>query len=183
MLLQNSTADDLQGVLKCIDMGILLGAPLQNNSNLLTQSASVFSQHFHNLNAEILSKNIKYEMNSKLKRKTPTFDEYESLKAKEIDVLTLPSLEDFYKHYMLPKIPLKIQDCMSHWPACQKWPDVYYILKVAGERTVPIEIGSQYSDENWSQKLMKLKDFILEHYLGDNKEIGYLAQHDLLYQV
>lgn len=72
---------------------------------------------------------------------------------------------------------------MEHWPATKKWLDVNYLLRVAGDRTVPIEIGSHYTDENWSQKLMTLKDFIYKHYLGNTADIGYLAQHNLFEQV
>lgn len=72
---------------------------------------------------------------------------------------------------------------MGHWQASKKWVDVNYLLKVAGSRTVPIELGSQYSDENWSQKLMLLKDFIKDYYLQDSGEKGYLAQHNLFDQV
>lgn len=74
-------------------------------------------------------------------------------------------------------------DCMSHWPASKKWTDVNYLLKVAGERTIPIEIGSHYADENWSQKLMTLKEFIKSYYLESTDSLGYLAQHTLFDQV
>lgn len=72
---------------------------------------------------------------------------------------------------------------MTHWPALTKWLDVGYLLQVAGERTVPIEVGNHYADENWSQKLMTLKDFINKHYLEANTDLGYLAQHNLFDQV
>lgn len=58
-----------------------------------------------------------------------------------------------------------------------------YLLKVAGSRTVPVEIGSHYADENWSQKLMTLNEFIKRHYLNDDSDLGYLAQHNLFEQV
>lgn len=74
-------------------------------------------------------------------------------------------------------------ESINHWPALRKWLDVSYILSLAGERTVPIEIGSQYSDENWSQKLMTLKEFVEKYYLSDSGTVGYLAQHNLLDQV
>lgn len=54
---------------------------------------------------------------------------------------------------------------------------------MAGNRTVPIEIGSHYTDENWSQKLMTLKEFITNHYLSETGNIGYLAQHNIFDQV
>jgi len=66
---------------------------------------------------------------------------------------------------------------------------------LAGPRTVPIEIGSKYTDENWSQKLMTIEEFIHKFILIDQKEQkekplnqsksakGYLAQHPLFDQV
>lgn len=65
----------------------------------------------------------------------------------------------------------------------KKWTDVNYLLTVAGERTVPIELGSHYADENWSQKLMTLKEFIRNYYLDSTDDVGYLAQHNLFDQV
>ena len=35
-----------------------------------------------------------------------------------------------------------------------------YIHRVAGARTVPVEIGSKYTDENWCQELMTVSCFI-----------------------
>ncbi|CAH1994873.1 unnamed protein product [Acanthoscelides obtectus] len=72
---------------------------------------------------------------------------------------------------------------MRHWPAMKKWQNVDYLLNIAGERTVPVEIGAHYADEEWSQKLMKLKDFILKYYVSESGDIGYLAQHNLFDQI
>lgn len=62
-----------------------------------------------------------------------------------------------------------------------------YILEKAGNRTVPIEIGSKYTDINWSQKLMTIKEFVDKFILIDSKvsgeNKGYLAQHPLFNQV
>lgn len=38
-----------------------------------------------------------------------------------------------------------------------------YIREVAGCRTVPVEVGSRYTDEEWSQRLMTVEDFISKH--------------------
>jgi len=50
---------------------------------------------------------------------------------------------------------------------------------------VPVEIGSKYTDDDWSQKLMTIEDFIQAFIVNptsaNNK--GYLAQHPLFYQV
>lgn len=72
---------------------------------------------------------------------------------------------------------------MTHWPAMKKWVDLEYLLKIAGSRTVPIEIGSHYTDASWSQKLMTLEEFIKKHYLSESGDVGYLAQHNLFDQV
>ena len=42
-----------------------------------------------------------------------------------------------------------------------------YLRRIAGPRTVPVELGSRYTDEDWSQKLMTLSDFIDQHVLRE----------------
>ena len=39
-----------------------------------------------------------------------------------------------------------------------------YLKEVAGPRTVPVELGSRYTDDDWSQQLMTIKMFI-ENYI------------------
>jgi hypothetical protein len=36
---------------------------------------------------------------------------------------------------------------------------VDYIRHVAGHRTVPVEVGSRYTDDDWSQQLMTINEF------------------------
>lgn len=61
-----------------------------------------------------------------------------------------------------------------------------YLKKVAGARTVPIELGAHYVHPTWSQKLMTVGEFI-EAYIvpqmGEDTTVGYLAQHPLFEQV
>lgn len=40
-----------------------------------------------------------------------------------------------------------------------------YLIKLAGDRTVPIELGSRYSDDDWTQKLMTIADFVNQYCL------------------
>lgn len=42
-----------------------------------------------------------------------------------------------------------------------------YIQEVAGCRTVPVEVGSRYTDEEWSQRLMTVGDFISKHVVSE----------------
>jgi lysine-specific demethylase 8 len=171
----------IEECLKTLDMGILLGAPLENNSDVLTNCATFLSKQLNNTpNCESTQK---IETTMKVKSRSQYFDNFENLKGVTVDTLSCPSLETFNNKYFSKKVPLKLQDCVSHWPALTKWPDVNYLLKIAGDRTVPVEIGSHYADENWRQKLMTLKDFIKNYFLGESDSIGYLAQHNLFNQV
>lgn len=68
---------------------------------------------------------------------------------------------------------------MDKWPAmgqktCQSgehhaWADLSYLRKVAGRRTVPVEVGGCYTAEGWRQELMTFGDFI-ERYIETSKK-------------
>ncbi|PNX77336.1 lysine-specific demethylase 8-like protein [Trifolium pratense] len=51
------------------------------------------------------------------------------------------SLEKFLKDHYLSGTPVIISDCMAHWPAKKNWNNIDYLLRVAGDRTVPVEIA------------------------------------------
>ena len=44
------------------------------------------------------------------------------------------------RDYFLSASPVILSDCMVHWPARVKWNDINYLKKVAGSRTVPVEV-------------------------------------------
>ena len=52
---------------------------------------------------------------------------------------------------------------VEHWPALSRWQSPEYLLGVAGQRTVPVEVGSHYLEEGWGQQLMPLADFLDRH--------------------
>ncbi|KAB0792258.1 hypothetical protein PPYR_14217 [Photinus pyralis] len=171
LVIVSSGADEsVRNALKCVDLGLLLGAPLSENCGLMTQAAALFS--------ESMSKPSSVRVLSK--RKLPS--NLGRVHGKEVPVLHCPSIEHFNENHFKPCYPAVLKDCISHWPAVTKWPDVNYLLELAGSRTVPIEIGSHYADENWTQKLMSLREFIYDHYL-DSSSLGYLAQHNLFDQI
>lgn len=72
---------------------------------------------------------------------------------------------------------------MEHWPAIGKWKDLNYLIKLAGPRLVPVEIGLSYTDAEWSQTLITLEEFINTRVVQNNKKPTYLAQHQLFNQV
>lgn len=105
----------------------------------------------------------------------------------DIPRLECPSVEVFKRGYVEREQPVLLLNTLTEWPALKLWPDLNYILKLAGNRMVPIEIGSNYSNEEWSQQLMKLRDF-LERQFSTSTEISsrkveYLAQHELFEQI
>ena len=90
-------------------------------------------------------------------------------------------MEQFLTRYMQSKRPVILTGCIDHWPAMEKWrsdqlresdndrhadsvPFSFdYLIKLAGDRTVPIELGSRYSDDDWTQKLMTIADFVQQY--------------------
>ncbi|KAM7091184.1 bifunctional peptidase and arginyl-hydroxylase JMJD5 isoform 3-T3 [Ciconia maguari] len=92
-----------------------------------------------------------------------------------------PSLEHFRDNYLIPQKPVVLEGIIDHWPCMKKW-SVDYFCQVAGCRTVPVELGTRYTDEEWSQKLMTVSDFINQYIVNENT-VGYLAQHQLFDQV
>ncbi|NXM14248.1 KDM8 demethylase, partial [Ploceus nigricollis] len=95
--------------------------------------------------------------------------------------LHCPSLEHFRDNYLVPQRPVVLEGVMDHWPCMKKW-SVDYFCQVAGCRTVPVELGARYTDEEWSQQLMTVSDFISQ-YIMDENNVGYLAQHQLFDQI
>ncbi|XP_064376048.1 bifunctional peptidase and arginyl-hydroxylase JMJD5 isoform X2 [Dromaius novaehollandiae] len=95
--------------------------------------------------------------------------------------LHCPSLEHFRDNYLIPQKPVVLEGTIDHWPCMTKW-SVDYFCQVAGCRTVPVELGSRYTDEEWSQKLMTVNDFINQYIVNKNR-MGYLAQHQLFDQI
>ncbi|NXU53517.1 KDM8 protein, partial [Turnix velox] len=95
--------------------------------------------------------------------------------------LHCPSLEHFRDNYLIPQKPVVLEGIIDHWPCMKKW-SVDYFCQVAGCRTVPVELGSRYTDEEWSQKLMTVSDFISQYIVNANS-VGYLAQHQLFDQI
>jgi [protein]-arginine 3-hydroxylase / protease len=84
--------------------------------------------------------------------------------------------------------PIVMENIIDHWPALNEhpWHSMPYLLSVAGERLVPVEFGSQYTDSDWSQRMMPFREFVnnyVEVGTGDKNKIAYLAQHDLFHQV
>ena len=49
-------------------------------------------------------------------------------------------MEDFLCNFFVPGVPVIVTDAMNNWPALTRWKDFAYLQKVAGYRTVPVEV-------------------------------------------
>ncbi|KMQ93184.1 ankyrin-3 isoform x4 [Lasius niger] len=94
----------------------------------------------------------------------------------------LPSVPNLLTN-IATKLNSYCTDCMSHWKALTLWKNPNYLNKIAGSRTVPIEIGSSYTEEDWTQHLVNFSEFLQKHVIANNSKVGYLAQHQLFEQI
>ncbi|CAF4897912.1 unnamed protein product [Pieris macdunnoughi] len=165
----------IKDLLETIDFGIMFGSLIHNEPQLLQKCASI-------LNPFILQNDIFIEngnLNSKESISCTVIPEG----VINIDLIKCPSMERFYTDYIMQEKPVILEECMTHWPALSKWTDSNYFIKLAGLRTISIEIGKEYTDSEWTQKLITMKEFI-ETYIYQNKgATGYLAQYPLFAQI
>jgi len=115
--------------------------------------------------------------------------------------------QDHRQNNLQGPLPLIIDGAIDHWRAFQPdhcWRNPQYLLSktLGGRRLVPIEIGRSYTDADWSQRIVTVREFMERYMLGvapaafsfpqrpsedegrsARREVGYLAQHDLFAQV
>lgn len=109
----------------------------------------------------------------------------QSLSSKLVAKRSALSLEGFLCDYFLSASPVILSDCMAHWPARTKWNDMDYLKKVAGSRTVPVEVGKNYLCTEWKQELITFSEFLERIQSNDSTSFvpTYLAQHPLFDQI
>ncbi|WKX99288.1 hypothetical protein Q1695_014290 [Nippostrongylus brasiliensis] len=88
---------------------------------------------------------------------------------------------EFADRFLNKKKPVIVRGLNKHWPALKKW-SFEYLHSILCYRVVPVELGSSYTENEWSQKLMTGSEFF--NSVG-NTENGplYLAQHRLFEQI
>ncbi|KAJ9164403.1 hypothetical protein P3X46_023981 [Hevea brasiliensis] len=108
-----------------------------------------------------------------------------SLSCKIVVKKSAPSLEAFLREHFLCGCPVIISDFMTHWPARKKWNDMDYLKRVAGDRTVPVEVGKNYLCQEWKQELITISHFLERiQSNGTSSDVPtYLAQHPLFDQI
>ncbi|XP_069466278.1 Fanconi anemia core complex-associated protein 20 isoform X1 [Ambystoma mexicanum] len=168
----------LKEAIKVCDMGLLMGASILDN--ILIQVINILQKHFTIAKRSSEDGNIDCTR-KKIKGSSCLFYPVMQLET-AIPQLLCPSLQYFRDNYLMPQKPVILNGVIDHWPCLKKW-SCDYICEVAGCRTVPVEIGSRYTDEAWSQTLMTVDDFVDKYIVNQHSSIGYLAQHQLFDQV
>ena len=190
-LLVSENKYSFEVVMKTCDYGLLMGAPLCDN--ILARLSVALQEDYKQRIGENKPDNPGNDNpDEPLNKKAKIDKEVSTLplidEQIEVERCHCPSLETFSRKFLSCTKPVIITDAMDFWPALssRKW-TLDYIKEKAGYRTVPIELGSKYTDEDWSQKLMTVKDFI-DKYVSQKEEtktekVGYLAQHQLFNQI
>uniref|UniRef100_UPI00398EE7B2 lysine-specific demethylase 8 isoform X2 n=1 Tax=Pristiophorus japonicus TaxID=55135 RepID=UPI00398EE7B2 len=169
--------------IKTCDMGLLMGAAILDN--ILLKLIKVLQSH--DAAGKRPLEDAASPQGSSRKRPTvalPLTPEIRSGTA--VPRERCPSLEHFRAQYLIPQKPVILEGIVDHWPAVRdrKW-SVEYIRDIAGCRTVPVELGARYTDDEWTQTLMTVGEFI-DKYIVDQAQpgpVGYLAQHQLFEQI
>ncbi|KAM9329498.1 bifunctional peptidase and arginyl-hydroxylase JMJD5 [Gastrophryne carolinensis] len=180
--------------LRVCDMALLLGAEIINN--VISRIVTALRTACHSAKPQD-APDHPHERQKRLRNNHNKADEPEMGETPEkirrpltpvlnvgtmIPTLRRPSLEHFRRHYLTPQRPVILEGVIDHWPCMKKW-SVEYLQRVAGCRTVPVELGSRYTDSEWSQNLMTVNEFIDKYILDQPARMGYLAQHQLFDQV
>ena len=93
-----------------------------------------------------------------------------------------PSLASFQRS--IASRPFIVPGHAADWPALNEhpWHSTHYLRTVSGPgRVVPVEVGSDYRTDDWSQEIMGWDDFLASLTQPSDKAL-YLAQHSLFLQ-
>ncbi|XP_071820540.1 lysine-specific demethylase 8-like isoform X1 [Apostichopus japonicus] len=180
----------LRKSLRVCDMGILMGAPVMDD--VLPRMAVKLQQMVTERDKTGVRKEHPTNSRTTTVKKQRTTSQIRPVlsSTKLIQRVFCPSIAVFQSEFMERAEPVILTGVIDRWPAMtsRKW-SLEYLASVAGDRTVPIEIGSKYTEDDWTQKLMTLRDFISSFVQpsevdeAKDRRVGYLAQHQLFNQI
>ncbi|KDO64888.1 hypothetical protein CISIN_1g015736mg [Citrus sinensis] len=131
---------EFKEALRVLDMGVLMGGPvLRKDLDSAIETLSLKAREGENerFGEREANRLVSEEFNTaKALQVLPN----RSLSCKLVVKRSALSLEGFLSEYFLSGSPVIITDCMAHWPARTNWNDLDYLKRVAGDRTVPVEL-------------------------------------------
>ncbi|XP_019053384.1 PREDICTED: lysine-specific demethylase JMJ30 isoform X2 [Nelumbo nucifera] len=182
-------AGDFREALRVLDMGLIMGGSLLRQDldaaveKIMTKSSVAKSQK--GATKEGGKKELVLSCEGPNKAEVLQILPTKSLSCKIVEKRSSLSLEGFLCDYFLSGSPVIIRDCMGHWPARTNWKEMDYLRRVAGDRTVPVEVGKNYLCSEWKQELITFSEF-LERIQSSECPFDvptYLAQHPLFDQI
>lgn len=167
---------ELKKMLRILDLGLLMYPELR----IMCKLATIIHRHIPHMVVSVTDQKCR----KRLKSNNIVIDSKHQIRS-----VQSPEVREFEEKFLKQDVPVVIRDSISHWPSIdetsgRKW-SLRYLRAVAGHRTVPVEIGSKYTDSNWSQRLMTINEFI-DQFIENSDEgnpIAYLAQHELFNQI
>ncbi|XP_042776983.1 bifunctional peptidase and arginyl-hydroxylase JMJD5 [Panthera leo] len=175
---ETGDAGAVAAALRVCDMGLLMGAAILGD--ILTKVAAVLQAHLPSGKRPAPGPAQEQPHEKKARHDHVRIPDVRS--ERTVPRLRCPSLQHFRKHFLVPGRPVILEGVADQWPCMKKW-SLEYIQDVAGCRTVPVEVGSRYTDEEWSQTLMTVNEFISKYIRDEPRDVGYLAQHQLFDQI
>ncbi|KAK4855951.1 hypothetical protein QYF36_012655 [Acer negundo] len=173
---------ELGEALRVLDMGVIMGGSLlRKDLDSAIETVSAKAREAQNGGSGEVKRLVSQEFDkAEALRVLPV----RSLSCKLVVKRSALSLEGFLCDFMLSGSPVIITDCMGHWPARTRWNDIDYLKKVAGDRTVPVEVGKNYLCQEWKQELITFSQFLERIQSNDSSSSvpTYLAQHPLFDQ-
>ncbi|BBM97877.1 [protein]-arginine 3-hydroxylase / protease [Marchantia polymorpha subsp. ruderalis] len=181
---------DLEQCLKYLDMGLIMGglvfrahleSAISRAQKAREDDEEDDSQTGNGGTGDESEQNYRNRSFAESLKKLPSG----SLSQARIRATCLPSLETFAREFFLPGEPVVIKRAMLDWPALTKWKNLEYLRRIAGSRTVPVEIGEHYLAPGWKQELMTIGDLINRCTSSELSSTNrpYLAQHSLFDQI
>ncbi|GAB2287021.1 Lysine-specific demethylase jmj30 [Dionaea muscipula] len=183
-------AGDLRETIRALDMGLIMGGMLFRRD--LEDAVEKVEEKARGARGVLEERGICDGSSRSCRFSFTQFNEAEvlrvlpikSLSSKIVKKQSALSLEGFLRDYFLSGTPVIICDSMDYWPARTKWGDVNYLKKVAGYRTVPVEVGKNYLCQEWKQELITFSEFLDRIQSPDSVATPtYLAQHPLFDQI
>ncbi|KVH90819.1 JmjC domain-containing protein [Cynara cardunculus var. scolymus] len=177
---------DFREALRVLDMGLIMGGMVLRKD---LDSAVEKATERANALLRVSEESVNGSANAKLLTNQNAINLMEvvqslpkrSLSCKLVGKRSALSLEGFMRDYFLSGSPVLLSDSMTHWPARTKWNDLNYLKKVAGYRTVPVEVGKNYLCTDWKQEMLTFSEFLERIQSKSSAAPTYLAQHPLLY--
>ncbi|KAK2641316.1 hypothetical protein Ddye_023079 [Dipteronia dyeriana] len=174
---------ELGEALRVLDMAIIMGGSLlRKDLDSAIETVSSKAREAQNGSSGEVKRLVSQEFDkAEALRVLPV----RSLSCKLVVKRSALSLEGFLREFFLSGSPVIITGCMGHWPARTRWNDIDYLKKVAGDRTVPVEVGKNYLCQEWKQELITFSQFLERIQSSGNSSSvpTYLAQHPLFDQI